>query len=428
MQILKIRKKERGAYRTIYVPNQEEKETYREKLGAINVKAETICSDACHGFMREKSPVTNAAQHVGFEYTLSFDLENFFDSVNESHLNGKLSQEEMLTVLVDNAPRQGLPTSPAVCNIAATDLDKAVQKLKKKLDFVYTRYADDLSFSFDKIETFHLLKKRIPEIVGRCGFKLNRKKTRLQKGSIGRRIITGVAVDYQDIYPTRKIKRKIRAAEHQKNTSSLKGLKEWAKLRLPKPIDREKENKYDEFKKLCKHWKFKCPKKEELPVKDADYWIGDNCVITGDYCYILGMSSFTTSWTSCLGHKGSNRRKAIFYVLLEGCRVALLLGDKYKEFGGVRRREIKARVRVYTLRSGDLTSDFAFYGESEEAKNSLREFLRTAGVKSKGELALLLKNERKVVGNVSAKYPIYNQGIFSRKGTHRGKKVRWLTI
>jgi hypothetical protein len=143
----------------------------------------------------------------------------------------------------DGAARQGLPTSPALANIAARNLDNEILKLRGsgrfgKL-FVYTRYADDLTFSFDNIYLAETLMKKVPQIVESQGFRINPTKTKLQWAGAGRRMITGVAVD-KTIHVPREIKRRIRAAKHQNNKKQINGLSEWAKLKLPNNSKKEK--------------------------------------------------------------------------------------------------------------------------------------------------------------------------------------------
>lgn len=234
MRVVKIPKRN-GKFRTIYVPDAKEKAVYHKSLESISDRAEALChGGVVHGFMFGKSPVTNAMRHVGKIYTTCFDLKDFFDTVGMRQLRGILPKETLDLVLVDGAARQGLPTSPAVANIAANFMDRRILRWikRKKLDVVYTRYADDLSFSYDDSSVTEMLKREIPDIVERFGFKANCSKTHTMCALGGRRIICGVAVD-NEIHPTRKTKRRLRAAQHHNKFPQAAGLTEWCKLKIP---------------------------------------------------------------------------------------------------------------------------------------------------------------------------------------------------
>ena len=240
MQILHIRKKRKGEFRTIYSPNDAEKAEFRALLPELQAIAARECGACVHGFMPCRSPVTNALAHKGLRFTLGFDLSDFFDTVSETHLHGKIPADLLTKVLIGGAPRQGLPTSPTVANIAATGLDYSVQAwiAASGHEIVYTRYADDLAFSFAHWHVYEQLRAAIPPLIEEAGFALNAKKTRLQDANFGRRVITGVSVGYFNVAAPREIRRKMRAAEHAGKKSALRGLTEWAKMRLPyKPVE-----------------------------------------------------------------------------------------------------------------------------------------------------------------------------------------------
>ena len=75
---------------------------------------------------------------------------------------------------------------------------------------------------------------KLRKICQNNGFIINERKTRIQSHVSGRRVISGISVDKFNLYPTRKTRKKIRAAAHQNNASSLRGLTEWSKCKLPK--------------------------------------------------------------------------------------------------------------------------------------------------------------------------------------------------
>lgn len=232
MRIVRIPKRN-GKFRTVYVPNANEKAEYRKLLVPLTQIAYKVCDlKVVHGFMPGRSPLTNALAHLNRDFTLSVDLKDFFDTVTYRQIGGIIPDELIDKVLVDGAARQGLPTSPIVANIAAAMMDIQIKEALGK-HTVYTRYADDLTFSSDSEGMLNLLAERIVPIVQSNKFRINESKTHLQKSTGGRRIITGVAVDKNRAYPTRAVKRRLRAAIHQGHTGSIAGLREWIKQKPP---------------------------------------------------------------------------------------------------------------------------------------------------------------------------------------------------
>lgn len=270
MKIFKIKKKS-GKWRTIYAPSPDEKEACLEVLPSIAATARSLDTEGTqHGFTKGRSPVTNALAHVGWGYTLSMDLEDFFDSVTPDHVAAGergtgFSYSTDGDLFFDGAARQGLPTSPALANLAAAPMDADIHSLNRKARFGklfhYTRYADDLAFSFNLQSVGLMLLREVPKIIEAHGFKLNTDKTHWQCAKAGRRMITGAAVD-NFLHVPRETKRRIRAAAHQLETGRLtkrtlrklvirqmrkgrdvslrtllrqqhEGLSEWAKLKLP---------------------------------------------------------------------------------------------------------------------------------------------------------------------------------------------------
>lgn len=246
MRIIEISKGPGKGKRVIYAPNEAEMKALKAKIPALNeimVRADKC--DVQHGFRYGRSPLTNAKCHIGYDYTLTMDLKDFFDSVSLICAVAAMSAQvfadnRIKECLVDGAARQGLPTSPLLANIAASPMDNDIMALRGKngrfeVNFVYTRYADDLTFSFNEYDLNpQWLREQVEQIAQKHGFNVNQSKTKLQSAKAGRRIITGIAVDYKAAYPTRRMKRRFRAAKHQRNTAQARGLAEWLRLRMPK--------------------------------------------------------------------------------------------------------------------------------------------------------------------------------------------------
>jgi hypothetical protein len=388
-----------GRVRTIYAPSPKAKALLRAAVSRVAGLAKAAdLGDVQHGFAKGRSPVTCALAHVGRQYTWTGDLSDCFDSIKEEMVKGKLPEDLLRLVLVDGSPRQGLPTSPAVANLVLAQLDQAVLRWAKKaeLEVVYTRYADDLTVSCDDEETLRQVAEVVPQIVSRCGFRLNPKKTRTYWAKGGRRPVVGVSAGEDGVHPTRKARRKLRAAEHQASLGvrgaqeRAKGLAEWCRLRPPSN-NRTRlggsgyvRKELGEFAKRARvRFRFKegdLPKKEEV-------WLSDSVVVTGDPLLTLGMSTFTTNWGSCMQWPtGSKRRGTIGWCLLEGTRVGALLSEKVVEKFGVERRAMRARALVHRMKlvqPGIVPEQLVYdrvYGESDEARKELVAALQDAGV------------------------------------------------
>lgn len=231
--------KGKGKYRKIYILSESRKESIRSLLPELeNILSNIECQNINYAFQKGKNCALHAYRHIGYEYTLSMDLENFFESVSEKHVRGIVPKDIIDECFIDGAPQQGLPTSPIISSIAFSSCDKKILNALNNfgINAVYTRYADDLVFSFNdrKLET--KIKLLVRQVVESAGFKLNEKKTKLQSATNGRVIITGVAIDRNGLHASRKTKRKIRAAIHQNNINSAKGLVEWSKCKLPNKL------------------------------------------------------------------------------------------------------------------------------------------------------------------------------------------------
>ncbi|MEI9866352.1 MAG: reverse transcriptase family protein [Limisphaerales bacterium] len=189
------------------------------------------------GLRRGRSIRTGAEPHVGKRFVLKLDLKDFFPTVTCARVRGLLIAygysypvATTLAVVMTEAERQpvevegsvfhvpvgqrhcvqGAPTSPGICNALLLRLDHRLAGLAKKRGLVYTRYADDLTFSGEVDRTAaHKFRTLVNRIVFEEGFVIHPDKTRLM-GQGNRQTVTGVVVN-RTLGLSRQERRRLRA-------------------------------------------------------------------------------------------------------------------------------------------------------------------------------------------------------------------------
>lgn len=153
--------KRKGGARTICTPCNELK-TLQRKLNDV-LKCVYRPKGAVHGFVEQRSILTNAEPHVRKAWLLNVDLKDFFDSVNFGRVRGMFLKPpyslgtEAATVLAQIACfqgrlPQGAPTSPIITNMICSSMDGKLTGLARRHEVIYSRYADDLTFSTTRSE------------------------------------------------------------------------------------------------------------------------------------------------------------------------------------------------------------------------------------------------------------------------------------
>ncbi|MCA9683301.1 MAG: RNA-directed DNA polymerase, partial [Myxococcales bacterium] len=112
---------------------------------------------------------------------------------------------------------QGAPTSPALANLACRRLDARLSGLAAKLGARYTRYADDLSFSFHDRRAAESLEIGrvfwwIDQILQQEGFAEHPGKRQVLRPN-RRQMVTGLVVNQKPTIP-RDLRRRFRATLH----------------------------------------------------------------------------------------------------------------------------------------------------------------------------------------------------------------------
>lgn len=191
---------------------------------------------AVHGFVPNKSIVTNAKRHLGRQYVLNIDLADFFPSITRKRIYGRLVEAPYsfhrevaipVATLATNACSQlpqGSPSSPVIANMVAAELDADLAKLCRLHGCWYTRYADDITISTASNEMPPPIAKypsaqgtgqvvvgdRLMNIIEKHGFKLNHRKSRLHSYWT-RQTCTGLVVNGDRVTPPRPYIRNLRS-------------------------------------------------------------------------------------------------------------------------------------------------------------------------------------------------------------------------
>lgn len=214
------KQKKNGALREVWQPSYKIKVIQRWILK--NILEKFIVSEHAHGFIKNKSILTNAMTHNYDEecWILSLDIRNFFPSITIEQVRRIFLKvgyaEEVSNVLsqlctINGKLVQGFPTSPYIANIVMKELDDEFHSLAKRCNLRYSRYADDLSFSSIHDKGYKKLAKKIVDIVESIlwshNFVLNKSKTRLMKKNESKKV-TGLMITTKGIkIPTNYIKK-----------------------------------------------------------------------------------------------------------------------------------------------------------------------------------------------------------------------------
>lgn len=188
-----------------------------------------------HGFVAERSVKTNALSHLNRRFVINIDLKDFFPTISQSRVEGMLSSLGIDTRVVEIVGRiccenghlpQGAPTSPMLSNMICFRLDKNLMGIAKEARCIYTRYADDITFSSHQPPTAlfeaalppagrfspHLFASKLRDVIHRNGFAINPGKAHYADRH-SRRIVTGLKVN-ELLNVDRRYVRNIRAALH----------------------------------------------------------------------------------------------------------------------------------------------------------------------------------------------------------------------
>lgn len=237
--------KRTGGSRLLYSPNLRLKLV--QKLLLRRLFARLKVHPACKGFRRGESTLSHAQLHVGKAVVVRIDIKDFFWKTRQDRLyryfrtigwdHESVRLLQMLCTKRGGLP-QGAPTSPILSNLVNYRMDARLTGLAGKSKATYSRYADDLIFSFseDNRRFIRGVLRRVVSILNDFGYRINRKKLQIMRQH-NRQIVTGLVVN-QKVQLPRKTRRWLRAVEHHiktgkaitLNTEQLRGWKAYQQM------------------------------------------------------------------------------------------------------------------------------------------------------------------------------------------------------
>lgn len=195
-----------------------------------------------HGFIKSRSNLTNAKIHENSRLFVNVDIKDFFPSIRFApvrksfHSLGYSGEISTILALLVTKPKtqvvtigetrsyvnssfrylpQGSRTSPQVANLVFRPVDHQLRTRSKSLNFVYSRYADDLTFSsWTKTVAIKPLLYMIYKTLDHFDYKVNKRKFKIL-GQNDCQEVTGLTMNEGVPLIPREWRRNVRAGIHQ---------------------------------------------------------------------------------------------------------------------------------------------------------------------------------------------------------------------
>jgi hypothetical protein len=170
--------------------------------------------EAAMAFIAGHSIATHARRHLRQAIVLTVDLEDFFPSTATRRVRAWFRQQDWRDESLDILMRlcvyrgglpQGAPTSPALSNLVNLPLDAELSELAARSGGRYSRYCDDLAFSWGTELEPPMFRAQVEECLRRFGYSVQtRKGWRLQYAQ-ERPELTGLVLDRRRLRLSQRI-------------------------------------------------------------------------------------------------------------------------------------------------------------------------------------------------------------------------------
>lgn len=219
-KIYSIKKKDSQRIRTIYQPSRELKALQGWVLR--NILDKLSSSPFSIGFEKNQSILNNATPHIGANFILNIDLENFFPSLSAKKVfgvfhslgyNRTISSSLTKICCYKNLLPQGASSSPKLANLICSKLDYRIQGYAGSRGLIYTRYADDLTLSAQSMKKVLKAKDFLFSIIPTENLVVNTKKTCIS-GPRSQKKVTGLVISQEKAGIGRLKYKELRAKIH----------------------------------------------------------------------------------------------------------------------------------------------------------------------------------------------------------------------
>ncbi len=176
-------KKRSGGCRTIAQPSN--------KLKAIqawilrNILDNLVASHYATAFIIKKGIYENVEPHKNNRYFVCIDIKDFFTSIRDQRVKRLFEtigyRNKVANILTGfctygGSLPQGGVTSPSLSNLISVKLDRRLSGLTSRKNIIYTRYADDMTFSSNNRMLLFNMAKIFKKIIEDEKFIINEKK------------------------------------------------------------------------------------------------------------------------------------------------------------------------------------------------------------------------------------------------------------
>ncbi|BBM85507.1 reverse transcriptase domain-containing protein [Candidatus Uabimicrobium amorphum] len=174
--------KKNGGTRNIYAPNPTLKKVQYEIFHYLQNFAIHPTATA---FIPGGSIIVNARQHLNQELFLTVDIKDFFTNTSTKRVRNFFRdqgwEKQSLDMLVSlctyqGGLPQGAPSSPQLSNVINMELDEEIYQAASASSATYTRYGDDITFSWSTSCMDSGLKNKVTQILTNFGYEISPQK------------------------------------------------------------------------------------------------------------------------------------------------------------------------------------------------------------------------------------------------------------